>query len=497
MAITKEAYQALQSIVGPEWVSDDPAICEADRHCEAVGVLLGEPPLPPACSIQPGSAEQVREIVKLANRYRMPYIATSTFYSFFSSPSLDNTILMDLKRMTRLEIDDQNMYAIVEPGVSYSMLQAEAFKRELFTLIPGSGAQCSVLANTVNSGDGPFGWRHGVEGYRRILGVEWVLPDGELVRLGSRATSKDFLWGEGPGPDLRGLLRHYLSGGMGVVTKMAVKLFPFIPERLEPTGLGPHATLKFPEKRLKWWNVFYPSPEKAVELIRELGRCEIGLIAMTVPPLFTGIVAARQKGSTEPKKAEVAAPAQETRVRILLFGCTSEKHMEYEERVLLDIVAETGGSARPGRPSDFSWFMAADSISVAASAGVFASVLCVESIDHALKTAKITDEIKRKYTPPLPPTVGSSAWYVAYELGHICKMESIVSGTIEDIPHITALIKECAEEFIKIGAFPAMPDPGICGPVCYNFHEKLRMFKKAFDPNGVSNPPYPLGTAGL
>lgn len=497
MAITKEAYQALQSIVGPEWVSDDPAICEADCHCEAVGILFGGPPVPPACSIQPGSAEEVREIVRLANRYRMPYIATSTFYSFTSSPSLDNSILMDLKRMTKLAIDDQNLYAIVEPGVSYSMLQAEAFKRGLFTFTPGSGAQCSVLANTVNAGDGPFGWRHGTEGYRRILGVEWVLPDGELVRLGSRATSKDFFWGEGPGPDLRGLLRPHLSGGMGVVTRMAVKLFPFIPERLEPAGLGPQATLKLPEKRLKWWNVSYPSPEKAVELLRELGRCEIGLIAMTVPSLFTGIAAARRKGSTEAKKAEAAAPAQETRARILLFGCTSEKHMEYEERVLLDIVAETGGSARPGRPSDFSWFMAADSISVAASEGVFASMVAVESIDHALKVAKMTDEIKRKYTPPLPPTVGSLAWYVAYELGHICKMESIIPGTIEDMHHLGALIKECIAEFIKVGACPAFLDPGICGPACYNFHEKLRMFKKAFDPNGVSNPPQPLGTAGL
>ena len=78
MSIPREAYQTLQSIVGAEWVSDDPAICAADRYCS-----LSDPTdamLRPACSIEPASTEEVQAIVKVANRYKLPFVVTSTFY---------------------------------------------------------------------------------------------------------------------------------------------------------------------------------------------------------------------------------------------------------------------------------------------------------------------------------------------------------------------------------------------------------------------------------
>jgi len=159
---TKEAYEALQSIVGPDWVSDDPAICIADTKGGYATGVLDVNAIVPACSIQPGSGEEVQQIVKVANRYKLPYIPTSTFFSAVCGPSVENSIMMDLKRMDRFEINEKDIYAVVEPGVSYSMLQSELMKRGLFTFVPGCGANASVLANHLHVGEATMSWRMGL-----------------------------------------------------------------------------------------------------------------------------------------------------------------------------------------------------------------------------------------------------------------------------------------------------------------------------------------------
>ena len=168
MSIPKEAYQELQSIVGPEWVSDDPAICEADRYCSLSAP--SDEQRRPGCSIEPASTEEVQAIVKVANMYKIPYVVTSTFYGADTYARKDNSILIDLKRMNNLEIDEQNLYAVVGPGVTFAALQGDLLKMGLCTFVPGCGGQSSVVANTVNMGDAPIGWRHGL-GYQRLLGT--------------------------------------------------------------------------------------------------------------------------------------------------------------------------------------------------------------------------------------------------------------------------------------------------------------------------------------
>ncbi len=136
--------------------------------------------------------------------------------------------------MTDFEIDEKHLYAVVGSGVIYSQLQEEAMKRGMYIIVGGGGSQVSAIANMIGDGWSPLSYRIGLP-HRRILGTELVLPDGELVRLGSLAFQDDPFWGEGPGPDLRGLLRGFTGhrGCLGIVTKMAIKLLPFQPERLD------------------------------------------------------------------------------------------------------------------------------------------------------------------------------------------------------------------------------------------------------------------------
>ena len=150
-----------------------------------------------------------------------------------------------------LEIDPKNMIAVVEPGVIGATLQAETMKRGLNCHIQGSGCSCSILAGaTAWLGSGPgnlyAGWQ-----YENLLGAEWVLPTGEVIRTGSLGYD-DSAWycGEGPGPSMRGVMRGMFGtkGSLGVFTRCAVKLHAWPgPPSLPVYGKAPAYTTRLPD----------------------------------------------------------------------------------------------------------------------------------------------------------------------------------------------------------------------------------------------------------
>ncbi|MFC2045297.1 FAD-binding oxidoreductase [Chloroflexota bacterium] len=495
MSLSKEAYQELQSIVGVEWVSDDPAICEADRAKGAPS----KPVVRPACVIQPETTEEVQAIVKLCNRYMIPFAATSTFGSDPPGYERENALFVDLKRMRKLEVDEDNLYATVEPGVSAAALQAELFQRSLMTFVAMSGGQCSVLANNLFGGEGALSYRLGDRGYRRILAVEWVTPSGELLRSGSRSTSKSYFWGEGPGPDLRGLVTA--GGGFGspaskgVVTKIGIRIFPFIKERLEPAGDSPSTVLNLPENRFMWYNFTFPTRKAAVDAIYEIAKCEIGLLLMTVPLWFFSMAAARSTGGaagfwdnwnnkTGPQARE---NPEQTVGRILLYGIGSEKRLFYEEKVLLDICAEFGATARKSRGlRDQTHFMSADAIVSNLSGGRFTSVILFESVDHALKAADIVNRNTKKHVPPIFEDYGTTNWFLPYDMAHTGKGESLRFTTVESENELALLMQDCHRDFVELGVYPMNPDPEIYGPRWGNYPEKEKKIKQLLDPNNLA-----------
>jgi glycolate oxidase len=182
MALPENVYRALEDIVGTRNISDDPAVLDSYRYSLAhTAIHLGPyyDTFTPrgAAVLLPGSTEEVQAVVRLCNRYKIKFKASSTFWSAQGYPSEDNTIQLDMRRMDRiLEIDEKNMYAVIEPGVIGATLQAEAMKVGLNTHIPGSGCSCSTLASATSYfGSGP-GNLYGGWLYDNLLGVEWVMP---------------------------------------------------------------------------------------------------------------------------------------------------------------------------------------------------------------------------------------------------------------------------------------------------------------------------------
>lgn len=137
MVLPIEAYQALEDIVGPDNISQDPAI--VDTYAYQMGSELAGFPTRfmcrPAAVIMPGSAEEVQGTVKACNRYRLKFKAYSTGWGNFSGCRKEGIILFDLRRMGRiLEIDEKNLFAVVEPYVVAAQLQAEVMKLGLIVI---------------------------------------------------------------------------------------------------------------------------------------------------------------------------------------------------------------------------------------------------------------------------------------------------------------------------------------------------------------------------
>jgi len=507
MPISKEAFNALHSIVGERYISDDPAICEGYRSgpggyeagCGYERVMCTIP----AVVILPRNTEEVQKIVRICNRYKVPYVPYSTgFYGPRSHCHVENELLIDLKRLNDYEIDEKHLYAVVGTGVIYSPFQEEAFKHGGYGIIGGGGAQASVIANLIGDGWSPLSHRVGLP-HRRILGTELVLPDGELVRMGSLAVGDDPFWGDGPGPDLRGLLRGFtgLRGCLGIVTKMAVKILPFQPERLEPTGIAPNTALKLPEKRVKWINFQMPSKEAQVKGMVAIGHAEVGG-AVTKVPLFWRAIA---KAECKEEFWDIWGKENEDRIknfhilRVLLIGFTSEEQMEYDERVINDIMKELGGIPRPTKPSDESWLKNADSAGMWLMCGSYMSVdYIIESLSQATVHGESYAEVKKGYTPPLMPDYGDPGRFQSFELGHQGYSEFLIYwDQDEDTTGVDQFYVETSKMNIKKRFYTSLLGPHqpmyLTGPKYGpNYHIFLLKVKDEFDPLWVCHPPVPL-----
>ena len=88
------------------------------------------------------------------------------------------------------------------------------------------------------------------QGDENMLGLEWVMPDGEIQRIGSLGSGLGWFYGEGPGPSIRAIIRgrQGTMGAMGVFTKCAVKLYPWPgPKVLPVEGKAPAYRTNLPK----------------------------------------------------------------------------------------------------------------------------------------------------------------------------------------------------------------------------------------------------------
>jgi glycolate oxidase len=224
-----DLVERLALIVGRTWVTAGAA--PDDTHDESLTVE----PVVPLAVVRPGSTPEVASILALADELRLPVVArgSGTGLSGGCLPVPDG-IVVAFDRMDRiLEIDHDNHVAVVEPGVTLQQLDDALRPHGLvYPVFPGESS-ASLGGNVGTNAGGMRAIRYGVTRHH-VLGLEAVLPGGEVIRTGGKFVKSS------SGYDLTQLLVGS-EGTLALVTEVTVKLTPRLPHTA--TVLVPFATL--------------------------------------------------------------------------------------------------------------------------------------------------------------------------------------------------------------------------------------------------------------
>ncbi|MDR1277302.1 MAG: FAD-binding protein [Treponema sp.] len=217
--VTAGIIEELRAIAGGGNVIVDEEKLETYSHDETDAQVYGHTP---EAAVLPRTAGQVAEIVRLANRERIP-ITPRGAGSGLSGGAIPEYggIVVSLERMNRLlEIDRDNMAAVVEAGmVTNDFAQAVQEEGLFFAGYPMSLQTCVIGGNIAENAGGGKAVKYGVTG-RYVLGLELVTPQGDIVELGGKL-AKDVT-----GYDLKSLVIGS-EGTLGIVTKAIIRLIGY------------------------------------------------------------------------------------------------------------------------------------------------------------------------------------------------------------------------------------------------------------------------------
>ena len=212
----------LEEIVGKEFASNKPE----DLYIYSQDPGASEPRTVNFV-VMPKGVEEVQEIVKLANREQIPIIPMGGGLTLSALVvPIKGGIVIDMKRMDKIiEINELSRYALIEAGVTTGQLLSHLNEKYpmLQPPVPDAPPSATVAGNVLIHGSGYLSQRHGDHG-AMINGLEVVLPNGDICKLGSCATS-DYWFSRGPIPDFIGMFISSF-GTMGIITKLSLKLYP-------------------------------------------------------------------------------------------------------------------------------------------------------------------------------------------------------------------------------------------------------------------------------
>ena len=202
----------LARIVGSEGVLDRPEDLMLYEYDGSVERAL------PQAVVFPTTTEQVAALVRWAKEKSLPIVARGAGTGLSGgSVAAQGGLVLGFSRMKKiLEIDIENQRAVVQPGVvNLDLSQAASPQGYYFVPDPSSQKACTIGGNVAENSGGPHTLAYGVT-TNHVLGLEVVLPDGEVIHTGGKVV-------DCPGYDLTGVLVGS-EGTLGIVTQIIVRL---------------------------------------------------------------------------------------------------------------------------------------------------------------------------------------------------------------------------------------------------------------------------------
>ena len=311
-----DVYKKLLAIFGSNYVSNN----EVDLYPYSYDMTECEPHMPDFVVI-PQNVDQLVELVKFCNANLIPIVPyiSGNNVGGLTIPEQGGIIVDFGKKMNKiLHVNENMMYAILEPGVTFGQLKKYLDENcpNLRYSYPMAPPYAGVVGNALLSGMNNLSCKIGSMG-DSINGLEVITADGDIARIGSCFYGKneadpDSWWSRYPMPDLMGLFVNW-QGMTGLVTKCAVQLWPNKPIQKAFVAIAFGLT-------------------DIADLLREVGRSEIA-----DDMSFFNIAAAKlTMGIEHPRKF----PEEPEFLVIIPISAKTEEMFEAKKNILSNIIAE-------------------------------------------------------------------------------------------------------------------------------------------------------------
>ena len=214
--LPESVKQELAAIVGPAYIRDD----EASRVAHSYDATPMLQALPDAV-IYPSGTEEVSRIMQVLSRHKIPVVSRGSGTNLAGGTvPVAGGVVMVMHRMNRiLELDLENLTAVVQPGLITREFMAEVERHGLFYPPDPSSMAVSTIGGNIAEGSGGLrGLKYGTtKDY--VIGLEAVLASGEIIRTGGK------LMKDVAGYDLTKLLVGS-EGTLAIITEATLKLIP-------------------------------------------------------------------------------------------------------------------------------------------------------------------------------------------------------------------------------------------------------------------------------
>ncbi|TRW23312.1 FAD-binding protein [Flavobacterium zepuense] len=214
-SLSPEILSTLQAVTGSQYIFTDTETRTEYGHDETEDYNF-----PPTVVVKPGTAQEVSQIMKLANQHNIPVVPIGARTGLSGGAlSIYGGIGLSMERFKSIEIDEKNLQAIVEPAVITQVFREAAAEKGLFyPPDPSSQGSCTIGGNVAENSGGARAVKYGVtKDY--VLNLEVVLPNGEIIWTGANTLKNS------TGYNLTQLMVGS-EGTLGIITKIVMKLLP-------------------------------------------------------------------------------------------------------------------------------------------------------------------------------------------------------------------------------------------------------------------------------
>ncbi|NVM02840.1 MAG: FAD-binding oxidoreductase [Candidatus Helarchaeota archaeon] len=459
MTANEQLIKELKNVIPPEYVATDKEICFA--------YSMDSSPVPghiPDMVIRPETTQEVSEVIKLANKYKTPIYPRGAAASLvmMGVPLQPGGISLDMTRMNKImEIDEDSMSVTVQTGITWGEMEYELKKKGWYTGMVGPGPGLSstiggaISVASVYYGSAKYGTACDI-----LLGLEVVLPTGEVIRTGSAAldTAKRHTR-YGVGLDSTGIFCGD-QGIMGVKTEATLKLYPV------PVATG-------------FFVYGYNDEDPLLKALHKM----------------TSLHIASDIGYTD---GEIGLDMGGGPERFMIHG-KIEAHSEKELEVQLELFDEIANKTNGIKKKDsFARMIFHDSIymvfPMAGMSGNFGASCNKMPIFESKKVHDVFIKYREKHLEEIQKHKITTVWYsfISGSTIDILPQIQIPAHDPEALKYGTKLWKDFIKEELKYGTIhywlgKVIGDQVVehYRPTYFNFIKKL---KNTLDPNGIINP---------